>query len=151
MPSQTEKKDWAPLAALGIGAVGIGMGVYFFMKKPKGVDPGDIVIALVTFDYSGKGGNYIVDVSLGKLYSVGPIQIFDHIEGLTWDLPLELPAPEEEFQSFEFEVECKLPEAIAPKTYDGEVLLRTPDMEQFTYLPDARAWAKAAIKVRKEV
>lgn len=135
-----EKKDWVTPVAIGAGVVGIGAGVYFLMKKPKGVDPGDTVIARFAFDYLGSGGTYVIQLSLGNILIS---QWFDRIEGLTWSAEIELPSPD----NYTFDLECPLPEAIKAQVYDAEALIRTPQMGDREYL--IKVVAKDAVRVRK--
>lgn len=136
-----EKKDWVtPLVVAG-GAAAVGVGLYLFMKKPPGVSPGGKVRAHFSFDYMGEGGIYIIQVSFGTLY---PLNIFDHIEGMTWDMKVELPAPD----TYEFDLDCKIPSAAKAKKYDAEALIRTPEMGIFDYL--IKIYTKSAIEVRGE-
>lgn len=136
-------RDWVPAVAVGVGAVAVAGGLYLFMKKPSGVDPGGSFVAKFNFTYLGEGGTYILQISLGRII-IG--NIFDHVEGLTWTLEVELPDPGE----FEFEVECPLPQAVDPKTYDGEALIRTPEMDIYDYVEGGKVLTHGAINVRKE-
>ncbi len=140
MSPQTEQRDWVPAVAIAAGAVGLAAGIYFYTKKPRGVDPGDVVVAHFKFDYNGTGGAYVLQVSFGRLL-IG--EFFDHIEGMTWETTVALPEP----STYEFNLECPLPQAAETRTYDAEALIRTPMMGRFDYL--VKALTKSAIAVRK--
>lgn len=127
MTEQKEKKDWVVPAAVAVGAVGIVGGLYLFLRKPKGLDPGDILLASFQIVYLGDAGTFVIQVSLGSVV-VGAL--FNHIEGLTWTREVDLPGPGE----YSEDLECPLPEAIKARAYDAEALIRTPDMKPFTYL-----------------
>ena len=114
-----EKRDWVPIAAVGGGAAAVGLGLYFFMKKPPGVSPGNTFTAQFTFYYSGEGGSYILQVYLGHLYTLG---VFDHVEGLDWHPQVDLPEP----GTYKFDVDCDLPVGTEPDTYDAEAGIREP-------------------------
>lgn len=140
MAEQKEKRDWVVPAAVVGGTVAVGAGLYFYMKKPKGLDQGDVLLARLRFVYLGDAGTFVMQVSLGSVV-VG--DFFNHIEGLTWSRELDLPGPEE----YTEDLECPLPEAIKARTYDAEALIRRPDMAPFTYLiKDVR---KRVITVRE--
>ena len=112
-----QKTDWLVPTAVILGGAGIAAGLYFYMKKPPGIDPGGSFDVTFKFDYLGEGGSYILQVHLGRLYIGG---IFDHVEGLGWSKSVILPGPD----SYEFSFKCDLPMATAPKTYDGEAGIR---------------------------
>lgn len=133
-----EKKDWLPIVAVGAGVVGVGVGLYLYLKK-KGVAAGSKLKAHFTFDYSGAGGTYLLQVSLGHIRAF----IFDHVEGLTWTLEVELPSP----KSYEFDVIFTLPEGLAAGSYDGEALIRTSEMDWLEYF--VKVETKGAIIVSK--
>ncbi len=140
MAQQTEQKDWIPPVAIGLGAVGLIGGYILYTRRPRGVDPGDTVIARFRFDYLGAGGAYVLQASFGRLYFG---KIFDHVEGLTWETTVALPEP----GSYQFDLECPLPQGIETRKYDAEALIRTPDMGQFDSL--LKLYSAGAIIVRK--
>jgi len=142
---ETKKRDIVTPIAVTAGAVAVGTGIYFYMKKPKGVDPGETFTVQFAFAYNGDGGDYFLQVSLGHVRIMEPF--FDHIEGLTWTLEIQLPPGP---QDWEFIVPCKLPLAVATKVYDGETLIRTPDMDWLDYIEDTKIVTRGAITVRKE-
>lgn len=135
-----QKRDLMPVVAVGLGVAAMGAGVYFFMKKPEGADPGDTIVACFNFTYTGEGGIYVIQVSLGNILLAGA---FDHVEGLTWSREVTLTEPGPYCE----EIECPLPEAATPQTYDAEALIRTPEMGWLNYL--IKAVTKGAVKVRK--
>ena len=140
MAEQRVKKDWLVPAAVVVGTVGIGAGLYFYTKKPKGLDPGDILLARFNFVYLGDVTRVVIQVSLGSIV-IG--NVFNHIEGLTWSREIDLPGPDE----YSEDLECPLPEATKARVYDTEALIRRPDMAPFTYL--VKDVGKAVIRVRK--
>ena len=142
MPDVKEEKkaDWLPVVAIGLGAAGVGAGIYFWAKKPKGVDQGATFIARFKFDYLGQGGIYVIQLSLGNIL-IG--NWFDHVEGLTWSNEIILAGP----ATYTKDLTCKLPEALAPQKFDAEALIRTPTMSTFDYL--IKVVIKDFIEVRK--
>jgi len=122
-----QKKDWVVPAAVAVGAVGVAGGLYLFLRKPKGLDPGDVLLARFNIVYLGDAGTFVIQVSLGSIV-IG--DFFNHIEGLTWTREVALPGPGE----YSEDLECPLPEAIKARAYSAEALIRTPDMDPFTYL-----------------
>ena len=136
------KKDVVPAVAMVVGAAGVGAGLYFFLKKPSGIDQGDTLMASFKFDYAVPGGPYILQVSLGRVL---PLGIFDHVEGLTRTLDIVLP---ESPREWEFLVLLPLPEATAPKSYDGEATIRRRGMDWLDYL--VKVTAKNVITVREQ-
>lgn len=123
-----EKRDWVTPVAIGLGAVGIGAGLWFFLKKPPGVPAGGTAIAHFKFDYLGGGGTYVLQVSFGKVRWIEPF--FDHVEGLTWMPEVTIPSSD----TYEFDVECDIPIGTTPGEYDAEALIRTPEMDWLDYL-----------------
>ena len=131
-----EKKDWiTPVAIVG-GAGMLGVGLWFFMSK-KGVAAGSDIKARFTFEYTGAGGDYLLQVSLGHVRTF----IFDHIEGATWTQEVALEGPGE----YEFDVTFALPDFIDPGTYDAEALIRTDTMDWLEYF--VKAVNKSAVIV----
>ncbi len=131
-------KDLVPTVAVAVGAAALIGGAYYFAKKPGGVDPGDSFKVKFSFTYLGVGGDYVLQVSLGRIWPF----IFDHVEGLTWEKQVTLIPGKAEF-----EMECELPQGTDPKTYDGEALIRTPEMGRFDSL--VKVTTQGAIVVRK--
>lgn len=123
----TTQKDWVtPVAIVGGGAA-LAVGAFLILKHPAHAEPGGDFKVKFTFNYNGAGGPYVLQVSLGRIW---PLGIFDHIEGMTWTMDVDLGSP----GTYEFEMVCTLPEAVAEKTYDGEAIIRTPGMDEFDYL-----------------
>lgn len=120
-PKTQEKKDWVTPLAIVVGVGGVATGLYFVLKKPPGVSPGESFKVSFSFDYLGSGGTYVLQVHLGRLYTGG---IFDHIEGLGWSKTVNLPGPD----SYDFPFNCPLPMGTDPKTYDGEAGIRLPNI-----------------------
>lgn len=147
MAEPKKKKDIVTPIAVTVGSAALVTGLYFYMKKPKGVDPGDTIMAMFVFDYAGEGGDYILQVSLGHIRIMEPF--FDHVEGLTWELEIKLPVPEEPPQKWEFGLLCPLPAATSSGTYDAEALIRTPGMDWLDYLKGTKMVTKNAVKVRE--
>jgi len=112
-----KKTDWLVPTAVVLGGAGIAAGLYFYMKKPPGVSPGEKFRVKFTFDCNGAGGSYYLQVHLGRLYT---FSIFDHVEGLGWYSVVNLPGPD----SYEFEFDCAIPMGTDPKSYDGEAGIR---------------------------
>ena len=121
-----KKGDKLSAVAVAIGGVGIAAGLYFYMKKPAGVDIGDTIRAHFGFDYLGGGGNYILLVRFGYHRLSGLITWFDPEEGLDrYTKPVALSGPD----SYEFDVDCILPDGTPARTYDAEGSILTPDMQ----------------------
>ena len=135
-----QKTDWLVPTAVVLGGAGIAAGLYFYMKKPPGVDAGDTILAKFTFDYAGEGGTYVLQVSFGNIL-IG--NWFDHVEGLTWTGEVDLPSS----GKYEEYLECKLPDALTPQKFDAEALIRAPAMDMYDYL--VKTVVKDAISVRK--
>lgn len=138
------KTDWVTPAVIVLGAGGIAAGLYFALKKPPGVSPGESFEVTFKFDYLGDGGAYVLQVHLGKLYTGG---IFDHVEGLSWSETVTLPGPD----SYEFSFVCDLPMGTDPKTYDGEAGIRMPNIPwdpPYNYLAGP-IYKNGAVQVRE--
>ena len=135
-----KERDWVPAVAVGVGAVGIGAGIYLFTRKPKGVDPGDTLLARFVFNYRGEGGTFIIQVSLGNILLGG---WFDHIDGLTWTREIALP----ESGAYEEDLECPLPAALTAQKFDAEATIRSTGMDWLDYI--VKVVAKDAVEVRK--
>jgi len=131
-----KKKDWLTPVAVGGGALMLGVGLFLFLRK-KGVAAGSQIKAHFVFDYSGAGGDYLLQVSLGHVRTF----IFDHIEGATWTQDISLPGP----GAYEFDVLFTLPEFIKAGTYDAEALIRTEEMDWLEYY--VKAVNKSAVIV----
>ncbi len=137
------QRDTGTIIAVGAGALTLGVGIFFLTKKPKGVDPGDTMIARFTFDYLGAGGTFVTEISIGTLHSIGPIDIFDHITGLTWSKEVELPGPNSYVEDLVF----RLPDALEDRKWDTEALIRTPDMDEHDCI--VRVWGQDVFRTRK--
>jgi len=123
MTVEAKKVDWVPVAAVGLGGAALAAGLYFFTKKPPGVEPGGEVQAHFKFDYLGEGGDYVLLVRFGYHRAAG---WFDPEEGLdNFTLPVTLPGPD----IYEFDVDCILPDGTPARTYDAEGSILTPEME----------------------
>lgn len=138
-----KKRDILPVVAVGVGGVALAAGLYLYTKKPKGVDPGDVVTALFVFDYHGEGGIYVLQVGLGHLR----FGFFDNVDGLRFRIEVNLPEPEVKPQHYEFLIDMELPVGTDPGTYDAEAIIRTPDMDVDDYI--VRVRTEGAIVVRK--
>uniref|UniRef100_A0A6M3X4Y2 Uncharacterized protein n=2 Tax=viral metagenome TaxID=1070528 RepID=A0A6M3X4Y2_9ZZZZ len=131
-----KKKDWlTPVAVVG-GAGLLGVGLFLFLRK-KGVAAGSQIKAHFVFDYTGAGGDYLLQVSLGHVRTF----IFDHIEGATWTMDISLPGP----GAYEYDFLFTLPEFIKAGTYDAEALIRTEEMDWLEYY--IKAVSKSAVIV----
>jgi len=142
-----KKGNLATPIILSSGVAIAGVGLYLYMRKPKGADPGDTITTLFAFNYFGEGGDYILQVNFGHIRVITPF--FDHVEGLTWELEISLPVPEELPARWEFGVLCPLPEATSSGTYDVEATIRKPGMDKRDYLNGAKVVVKNFINVRK--
>ncbi len=138
-----KKRDIVPLVALGVGGVAVAAGLYFFTKKPTGVDPGAGLTALFSFDYLGEGGTYVLQIGLGHLR----FGIFDNVDGLRFRIEVELPKPEVKPRHWEFTLGIVLPMGTEPGTYDAEALIRTPGMDVDDYI--VRTRTEGAVVVRE--
>ena len=121
-----KKTDWLVPTAVVLGGAGIAAGFYFYMKKPPGVDPGGKVRAHFVFDYSGDGGTYILLVRFGYHRISGLFDWFDPEEGLDrYTKSVSLPGPD----SYEFDIDCVIPDSTPARSYDGEGSILSTDMQ----------------------
>lgn len=141
---EKEKVSGLTIGAVILGVGALGAGLYFALKKPLGVSPGESFKVTFNFDYLGGGGTFVLQVHLGKLWVGG---IFDHIEGLGWTKEVDLLGPD----SYEFSFECPLPMGTTPQTYDGEAGIRLPGPwdPPYDYIAGP-VYKKGAVQVRKE-
>lgn len=140
-------RDLTPaIAAIG-GGIAIAAGIYFFTRKPKGVDPGDSVVAVFKFNYSGDGGDYVLQVGLGKIVGLLVWDAFDNVDGLRFPETIYLPPTDGIPTPQEFELEFTIPEGTEAKTYDAEALIRTPTMDVDDYI--IRTRMEGALVVRE--
>ena len=146
------KKDYTNqiVIAGALGAMGLGAWLMF---RPKGAKAGDKVSAIFEFDYYGNGGMYILQVSLGKIW---PFDIFDHIDGMTWERDMELSVLDEEGNEmerpirFKEKIEFRLPAATAPRRYDAEAGIRVPGSQQFTFVENGLIKIEGALLVEEK-
>jgi hypothetical protein len=138
-----EKKDWIPALAIGGGGLALGFGLWFFLKKPPGIDPGDSFMARFTAVYSGEPGiPYVLQISFGTKWPLVPV--FDREETMplcTMEVIPETTGPQQ------WDMTCEIPETAKPHQYDAEALIRTPDMGDRDYL--VKVYKEAAITVRE--
>ena len=140
-PVERKERDLVLPIVLGASTLAIGVGVYMYLKKPAGSVPqGSDAKASFKFNYQGEGGNYILQVSLGKVTVFGT---FDHVEGFTWTKNITLPGPDE----YEFTIFLDLPAAISPDTYDGEALIRLPGSDWLDYVEGGKLVTKSALMI----
>jgi len=126
MAEVKEKKDWMPVVALGLGGAGVVAGLYFFLKKPPGVSPSDVVRAHFRFDYVGEGGSYVLLVRFGWHRVLLGVDWFDPEEGMDrYTKAVTLQEP----NTYEFDVDCRIPDGAKASTYDAEGSILTPDMQ----------------------
>lgn len=117
------RRDWVPAVTIGLGAIGIGAGIYFFLKRPEGVLPGDTVRASFSFDYLGLGGSYVLLVRFGWRYPIGGG--FNPEEGLDrYMRNITLSGPD----TYQLDVDCLIPDTVKASTYDAEGSILTPTM-----------------------
>ena len=136
-------KDYVTPIAI-IGGLGLAAaGLYYYSRKPPGVDPGGTVFTTVTFAYTGAPIAVVVQVSFGRVL-VGPL--FEHYDSMIWVEPYYIALG----GSHEVKVACKLPDDPPSVLggYDAEILIRTPDMPQFTYLPGGKLVDKQVVNLR---
>lgn len=134
-----EKKDWiTPVAIVG-GVALTGLGLYFFMRKPPGIDPGDTFQAAFAFDYKGEPCGYTFQVWLGTWVSGS---WFDHAEGYMWTKEEYLPGE----GHYEVIVDCTIPETTRKQTYDAEAIIRLPSQQPLEYIEVVRT--KGVVTVR---
>ncbi len=60
------KTDWAGTAVLSVALGGVAFGAYSLLKGKPGVSPGGDMTATFSFDYSGQGGSYKLQVKYRK-------------------------------------------------------------------------------------
>lgn len=131
---------------LGAGAVGlVGLGLYFWLKKPPGISPGDTIVAQFNFNYHRIGGDYILLTRFGW-YKPWYLPLgFDEEETLGHHiLAISLTKPD----SYKYNYNITIPDAARPGTYDVEGAILRPGME-----PGKdwiiRAYQKEVINVRE--
>ena len=147
---ETRKDYTTPIVLAGaLGAMGLGAYLMFW---PKGSKPGGIVTATFEFDYSGNGGIYILQLSLGDIRLFG---IFDHIDGMTWRRDMVLSVYDEagnELEKpirFKEEFEFQLPGATKPRRYDAEAGIRVPGSEEFDFVENGVLKVEGALMVEE--
>ena len=140
-PETKGGSDWVMPVALGAGVLGVGFGLYMYLKKPAGSVPqGSDAVANFKFNYQGEGGDYILQVSLGKVTVLGT---FDHVEGMTWTKNINLT----ESKEYAFSVLLDLPNAVTPGTYDAEALIRLPGSDWLDYVEGGKLVTKSALLI----
>jgi len=140
-----KKGSTLPALVVGLGTVGVAAGLLLFLKKPPGVSAGDTVRAHFKFDHLGDGGDFILLVRFGW-YKPWYLPFgFDPEEGLdsyTKAVTLEGPG------TYEFDIDCVIPDGAKASTYDAEGSILSPGMEPGQdWL--TRFFTKKAITVRK--
>ena len=141
-----KKTDWLVPTAVVLGGAGIAVGLYFYTKKPSGVDPGDTIRARFVFDYLGSGGSYLLLVRFGTYRVILGVDWFDPVGGLDrFTRTVNLPGPD----SYQFDLSCRIPAGTSAGTYDAEGSVLSPDMSPgLDWI--IRHFTKQAINVRKE-
>lgn len=139
------KRDWVPVAAIGVGAAALGVGIYFWTRKPPVLGAGDKVDCHFVFNHAGPGGEFPFRVTMGHTLKVGPIEIFEEMEETRQELvaPVE---PSEEFDTKEALVTYQIPEVLSPDKYDIEASVRYPDG---SIVPGMRVIADDIVVVEK--
>ena len=132
--------------AIGAGALTLGAGLFFLLKRPKGVDPGDILPVTFQFEYLGSGGAFVLVLRFGwykpPTFPLG----FDQEETMgPHELDIDLPGPD----TYEVSWEITIPEGARIGNYDAEASILTPDME-IGHDWIIRSFLKNAIVVRKQ-
>lgn len=122
---EAEKVNWVKVAGVGVGALGIAGGLYLFLRKPPGFDPGDTVTCHFSFEYLGTGGTYVLQVYFGSTIIGG---LFNHVFGCADEVLLPATGV------YEHDLLCKIPLGTKAQKYDAEALIRRPDMAEFDYL-----------------
>jgi len=122
---EEKASNWLLPAAVIVGGTGIAVGLYFYMRKPPGVDPGDKVRAHFGFGYQGNGGSYILLVRFGYHRISGLFDWFDPEEGLLFSKQISLPGSD----SYEFDVDCVIPDGTPDRSYDAEASILSLDMQ----------------------
>lgn len=127
MPAKTEEDKVAPII-LGLSAVGlIGLGLYFWTRKPPSVQPGAKMLATFKYMHKGISGNYYFRIQLGEIRPyLPPFPHFDEVEGLEWKI-MEIIKSHIEWTPCTTEISFQIPEWIVPKRYDAEGSIRTLD------------------------
>ena len=143
---ETRTRDWVTPIVITLGAGAVGTGLYLALRKAPGVSPGDIIRATFTFDYLDDEADYVLLVRFGYYRQVLGKDWFDPEEGLDQFIKeAHLPSP----GSYEFTVDCVIPDGAKPDTYDAEGSILTPEMEPGTDWIQ-RVFKKGVLTVRKE-
>jgi hypothetical protein len=142
--SERGKVNWGTVAAVGIGGAALGAGLYFFTRKPAGLDPGDNVKCNFSFDYSSPYPDetriYVLQVYFGDKIVGG---FFNRSFGDILEVELT------ESDHYEFDLITHIPEgAQTKKNYDAEALIRTPEMDEDSYF--VKVIKEKAIYVREQ-
>ena len=141
-----QKTNWLVPTAVVLGGAGIAAGLYFYMKKPPGVDTGDTIRAHFTFKYSGDGGDYLLLVRFGWYQPWYMPTGFDQEEGMDrYIKEVSLGSP----KTYEFDLDCVIPTGVKPDTYDAEGSILSPGMEPGEDWIE-RVFAKNVFTVRKD-
>jgi len=96
----------------------LGLGVFLLMGKPAGASPGDIVVATLTFDYSGDGGDYELMVRFGYGEFVEEETMGQHM------LLTYIP----ESDSYTYSWDVVIPVDAMPGSYNAEGSILMPGM-----------------------
>lgn len=143
---EPKTKDWVTPVVVVLGAGGIAAGLYLALRKPPGVSRGGIIRAHFSFNYYGISADYILLVRFGYHRLSGLIEWFDPEEGMDrYILAVSLLAPD----SYEFDVNCRVPDTAPVRSYDAEGSILTPDMELGKNWI-LRVFKDKAISVRKD-
>lgn len=140
-----QRKDWVPIAAVGLGGVALALGVYFWTRKPPVFRAGDKVDSHYVFNHAGPGGEFLFRVTMGHTLKVGPVELFDEMEETRQEFaaPVE---PSEKFDTKEVLVTYQIPEVLSPDKYDIEASIRYPDG---SIVPGMRVIADDIVVVEK--
>ncbi len=136
------KRDTGTAVAIGVGALTLGVGIYFLSRKPPGVDPADEVQLKFVFEYTGPGGTFVLGLRFGK-----PLLLIPFVSERSlgeYELEVELPGPD----VYEVPWTITLPDGARPGIYDAEASILEPEMELGKdYL--IKVIKKSALNVRK--
>lgn len=148
MVQPKKQTDFITPAAIVLGVGGLGFGIYYIMKKPPGIDPGDQVTAIVKFDYDGPSDEipYVISIRFGNhdpvYYPFGGFDPQGSLEYHDFDITLSGPG------SYEYEIPIDIPPDAKAGTWDAECFIRYPE-QTLGHDWIVRVFQDNAITVRK--
>lgn len=139
---QKGKVDWVTVSAIGVGAVGLGVGLFLYFRK-SAFAAGDKIYCVYKYQHQGPGGPYIFRVVMGSWVGIGALGWFDELDGTQQEFEGEVPASEQ-MENVQTLVTYEIPDILGEGTYDVEASIRYPDG---SIVPGMRVIAKNIVEV----